>query len=70
MCVSCSDIIYVWDCTRLCKSAVGDLITDRVGEKRSANDFALWKLSKPGEPSWDSPWGKVSTTLICKPFDF
>jgi cysteinyl-tRNA synthetase len=21
-------------------------------------DFALWKASKPGEPSWDSPWGK------------
>ena len=20
-------------------------------------DFALWKGSKPGEPSWDSPWG-------------
>ncbi|KAJ2964638.1 hypothetical protein NQZ79_g523 [Umbelopsis isabellina] len=26
--------------------------------KRSPNDFALWKSSKPGEPSWDSPWGK------------
>jgi cysteinyl-tRNA synthetase len=21
-------------------------------------DFALWKAAKPGEPSWDSPWGK------------
>ncbi|MBI3604891.1 MAG: cysteine--tRNA ligase [Nitrospirae bacterium] len=21
-------------------------------------DFVLWKASKPGEPSWDSPWGK------------
>ncbi|XP_065858351.1 cysteine--tRNA ligase 2, cytoplasmic-like [Euphorbia lathyris] len=21
-------------------------------------DFALWKASKPGEPSWDSPWGR------------
>jgi cysteinyl-tRNA synthetase len=20
-------------------------------------DFALWKAAKPGEPSWDSPWG-------------
>lgn len=20
-------------------------------------DFALWKSSKPGEPSWESPWG-------------
>ena len=25
--------------------------------KRSAADFALWKQAKPGEPSWDSPWG-------------
>ncbi|KAI8993929.1 tRNA synthetases class I (C) catalytic domain-containing protein [Trametes punicea] len=25
--------------------------------KRSAADFALWKASKPGEPSWPSPWG-------------
>merc|ERR1712130_55597 len=28
------------------------------GEKRSQTDFALWKASKRGEPSWDSPWGK------------
>lgn len=27
-------------------------------EKRHAWDFALWKASKPGEPSWDSPWGQ------------
>jgi len=27
-------------------------------EKRCGNDFALWKASKPGEPFWDSPWGK------------
>lgn len=27
-------------------------------EKRNPLDFALWKTSKPGEPSWDSPWGK------------
>jgi cysteinyl-tRNA synthetase len=26
--------------------------------KRNAADFALWKAAKPGEPSWDSPWGK------------
>jgi cysteinyl-tRNA synthetase len=25
--------------------------------KRSPVDFALWKASRPGEPSWDSPWG-------------
>ncbi|XP_006134961.2 cysteine--tRNA ligase, cytoplasmic isoform X2 [Pelodiscus sinensis] len=38
----------------------GDLSisAERLSEKRSPNDFALWKSSKPGEPSWDSPWGK------------
>ncbi|KAF7844775.1 cysteine--tRNA ligase 2, cytoplasmic-like [Senna tora] len=25
--------------------------------KRHPADFALWKSAKPGEPSWDSPWG-------------
>jgi cysteinyl-tRNA synthetase len=27
-------------------------------EKRAASDFVLWKKEKPGEPSWESPWGK------------
>ena len=26
--------------------------------KKNPLDFALWKSSKPGEPEWDSPWGK------------
>ena len=26
--------------------------------KRSPVDFAMWKAAKPGEPYWDSPWGK------------
>ena len=26
-------------------------------DKKRAEDFALWKFSKKGEPSWDSPWG-------------
>ena len=26
--------------------------------KHNPMDFALWKGAKPGEPSWDSPWGK------------
>ncbi|HEY9152119.1 MAG TPA: cysteine--tRNA ligase [Anaerolineales bacterium] len=26
--------------------------------KEHPMDFALWKSAKPGEPSWDSPWGK------------
>ena len=30
---------------------------DDASGKREPADFALWKASKPGEPSWDSPWG-------------
>jgi cysteinyl-tRNA synthetase len=26
--------------------------------KQHPMDFALWKASKPGEPAWDSPWGR------------
>ena len=26
-------------------------------EKKNPLDFALWKFSKPGEPSWEAPWG-------------
>jgi cysteinyl-tRNA synthetase len=30
-----------------------------IGEqKEHPMDFALWKASKPGEPSWESPWGQ------------
>ncbi|XP_066592914.1 cysteine--tRNA ligase, cytoplasmic [Prorops nasuta] len=38
----------------------GDLSTtdEILSEKRSPNDFALWKNSKAGEPWWESPWGK------------
>lgn len=34
----------------------GSLIS-KTSEKRSDADFAIWKSSKPGEPSWPSPWG-------------
>lgn len=27
-------------------------------KKRSPADFALWKAARPGEPCWESPWGK------------
>lgn len=27
-------------------------------DKKNPIDFVLWKKEKPGEPSWDSPWGK------------
>jgi cysteinyl-tRNA synthetase len=47
---------------RLSKRNLDDLIAGaRVepGEaKRDPLDFALWKAAKPGEPWWDSPWGK------------
>lgn len=35
--------------------AEGQGLEDR---KRDPLDFALWKAAKPGEPSWDSPWGQ------------
>ncbi len=49
--------------------------------KQDPLDFALWKESKPGEPSWDCPWGKgrpgwhiecsaMSTKYLGNPFDF
>ena len=31
---------------------------DVVDEKDDPLDFVLWKAAKPGEPTWDSPWGK------------
>ncbi len=49
-------------------------------EKRNKEDFVLWKFSKKGEPSWDSPWGKgrpgwhiecsaMSEKILGLPFD-
>jgi cysteinyl-tRNA synthetase len=47
---------------KLSKKNVDDLISgarvDIDERKKSPLDFALWKASKEGEPSWDSPWGK------------
>lgn len=48
--------------------------------KRNPLDFTLWKLAKPNEPSWNSPWGKgrpgwhiecsaMSTYCLAKHFD-
>ncbi|MBI3601940.1 MAG: cysteine--tRNA ligase [Candidatus Omnitrophica bacterium] len=31
---------------------------EKDSHKKDPLDFALWKSSKPGEPAWDSPWGK------------
>jgi cysteinyl-tRNA synthetase len=49
-------------------------------KKQSPLDFALWKQTKPGEPSWNSPWGKgrpgwhiecstMSGNILGLPFD-
>jgi cysteinyl-tRNA synthetase len=49
--------------------------------KQDPLDFALWKASKPGEPSWESPWGPgrpgwhiecsaMSSKFLGKTFDF
>jgi len=45
---------------RLSRQRAGDMRETekgQTGHKRSALDFALWKASKPGEPTWESPWG-------------
>ena len=58
-------------------SGEGGGMADR---KHSQFDFALWKSAKPGEPSWDSPWGKgrpgwhiecsvMSNSLLGETFD-
>lgn len=36
----------------------GSLSAKKTGFKKSGADFALWKASKAGEPSWESPWGE------------
>lgn len=38
-------------------SGGGDREVFGAGNKRHSSDFALWKFSKQGEPSWPSPWG-------------
>lgn len=56
-----------YDYGKLVPEAVGDdaLLAEGEGKlaatvtcKRDARDFALWKASKPGEPTWPSPWGE------------
>ena len=44
---------------RLIEEGEGSLGSKLLG-KKNKSDFALWKKSKPGEPSWESPWGPVS----------
>jgi cysteinyl-tRNA synthetase len=39
------------------RAGAGGRVEDTGSGKRDHRDFALWKLAKSGEPSWDSPWG-------------
>jgi cysteinyl-tRNA synthetase len=72
------------DYGKLAKRKLDDMLAGarvEVGErKRYPMDFALWKGSKPGEPWWESPWGKgrpgwhiecsvMSTKYLGQPFD-
>lgn len=55
------DISKQKDYGKLSKKNLDELISGaRVKineEKKNPGDFALWKKEKPGEPSWESPWG-------------
>ena len=58
------DISTVPDYGLLAHQSLDDMLSgggDRevlgAAQKRQPADFALWKFSKPGEPSWPSPWG-------------
>ena len=50
------------DYGKLSKKVLEDLVAghrvERGDHKKNPLDFVLWKQSKPGEPSWDSPFGK------------
>ena len=39
------------------RSGAGGRVDETRNTKRDHKDFALWKAAKPGEPTWDSPWG-------------
>lgn len=56
------DIMRLDDYGKLSKKNIEDLISGARVEvsaiKKNSMDFTLWKSAKPGEPSWDSPWGK------------
>ena len=39
------------------RSGAGGRVERTSSGKRDHKDFALWKKAKPGEPTWDSPWG-------------
>ncbi len=39
------------------RQGAGGRVDETGSSKRDHKDFALWKKAKPGEPTWDSPWG-------------
>ncbi|MGM0395749.1 MAG: cysteine--tRNA ligase [Bacillota bacterium] len=50
------------DYGKLSKKNIDELVSgsrvDINEDKKNPLDFVLWKKKKPGEPSWDSPWGE------------
>ena len=56
------DVPSMPDYGRLSNRSLDDMIAGARVEvapyKKDPMDFVLWKPSKPGEPAWDSPWGK------------
>lgn len=56
------DVVSFPDYGKLSRRSLDDMMAgvriELNPKKRNALDFVLWKSSKPGEPSWDSPWGK------------
>lgn len=57
----CFDVHRFKDYGKLSHKKLDSLLSgariEVVNEKRSPLDFVLWKRAKPGEPSWQSPWG-------------
>lgn len=51
------DISKFKDYGKLSHQNIEDLQPGKRVKGKSKNDFVLWKLSKPDEPSWESPWG-------------
>jgi len=53
------DVEKFKDYGKLSRISKEQMISEEEGEgKRNPADFALWKAWKPGEPYWNSPWGK------------
>ena len=55
------DVSKFTDYGKLSGQRVDELSTHRIDpdpRKKNTADFALWKAQKPGEPYWESPWGK------------